>query len=295
MFTNTIDMSKPHALSLPAAVLFGTLAVTGCNRSSEHDASAVIAENLVTRELAVLESEFTSEEVESRLMTPGGCHSGPFQGAPFGALPDCASVVDSGVESNPRTIVVTFEDGCTGPQGSPLSGSMTIEIVGSGDSLIATGDGRTISHEDFQHGNRTLNGHRSRIVSSIDENNQPTFDLSHDMTMAHAFGEIDQSGAGTWVWLSGFGTPGDCTDNVWVRDFEANWTGPQGNGTSRLIDGLTFDGSCGYVVSGTITINRPNQQVVIDFGDGECDHFAVVNHNGNLFELNLETHELNPI
>lgn len=296
MFTNTSDMTKSHAILLPAVALLSTLATTGCNRSSDQGTSAAIAETIVTRELAVLESETTSEEIETRLTTPSGCFSGPFNGAPFGAMwPECASIVDSGLDSDPRTIAVSFEDGCTGPQGNPLSGTMTIEIVGAGDSLLAVGDGRTITHEDFQRGNRVLNGTRSRFVSSIDENNQPTFDLSHDMTMAHPFGEINQSGGGTWVWLSGFGTPGDCSDNIWVRNFEANWTGPQGNGTTRILDGLTYDGACGYVISGTITINRPNQQVVIDFGDGECDHFAIVNHNGNLFELNLETHEISPI
>jgi hypothetical protein len=49
---------------------------------------------------------------------------------------------------------------------------------------------------------------------------------------------------------------------------------------------------CGYPISGTVTVDRPVHEIVIDFGDGECDNLATITRNGNTYILNLDTHEI---
>lgn len=274
-----------------AILLLGTAAFTSCNQNTENDESAsAIAETLVEREMQALASEELSEVLEVRSIHPNGCFEGPFN--PFGppnnnwAWPACAEVNDSGSDSDPRTIHIAFADGCTGPSGQALGGAMTIEILG-GDSILAIGDSRSVTHSNLQRGNRTINGTRSRSVAEVDANGQPTFQTAHNMTFSHGWGSVVQSGGGTRDWVAGHGTPMDCSDDIWVRNFQATWTGPQGNGTSRIVEGLTWNGECGYLVAGTITINRPMHNVVIDFGSGECDAIAEVHHNGNVFEIDL--------
>lgn len=279
-----------------SAIGTALLVMSSCNRMTENNTPSAVTENIVQRELAVMESETISEEIAERgSLLEMECFNGPFLGAgALNMLPECAEVADSGVASDPRVITIGFEDGCTGSNGMPLGGSLEIELIGA-DGVWAVGDQRTVTHVDFQRGPRVMNGTRTRTLVFLDAAEQPTFEREHDMTFEHAWGEVTQVATGSTQWLAGFETPGDCTDDVWVRNTEATWTGPQGNGTSRTATDLTWDGACGYLVSGTVVINRPFHNVTIDFGDGTCDGLATVEHNGSQYELNLETHELSPL
>jgi hypothetical protein len=286
---------KKSNVFLPA---IGTalLVMSSCNRMTENNTPSAVTETIVQRELAVMESETISEEMAERgSFLEMACFNGPFLGAgALNMLPECAEVLDSGEASDPRVITIGFEDGCTGSNGMPLGGSLEIELIGA-DGVWAVGDQRTVTHVDFQRGPRIMNGTRARTLVSLDAAEQPSFERVHDMTFEHAWGVVTQAATGSTQWLAGFETPGDCTDDVWVRNTEATWTGPQGNGTSRTATDLTWDGACGYLVSGTVVINRPFHNVTIDFGDGTCDALATVEHNGSQYELNLETHELTPL
>ena len=96
-------------------------------------------------------------------------------------LPECVTVTDSGEDVDPRTLILDFGEGCTGPGGVTRSG--IIEIVLTGD-MSEIGSVRTTTFDNFQVHNMTLTG--TRIFTNVgpnDEENQAMFGQDHAMTL----------------------------------------------------------------------------------------------------------------
>ena len=205
-------------------------------------------------------------------------------------LSECVIITDSGEDVFPRTITLDFGEGCTGPGGVTRSGVLDIVMTGDMDVL---GSVRTTTFDEFQVGNLTLTG--TRVLSNIgpnDEESQALFEQSHAMTIERNGHIITRTYEGILAWLEGFDTE-DCEDNVVERNGVASHSTASAWGNStRLIEAVVYDRSCGYPVSGTVTVERPVHNIVVDFGDGSCDNMATVSRNGNTYNLNLDTHEI---
>lgn len=265
----------------------GMAALSGC--SPENPAPTQVVQTAVERELSTLETEAVSEQMEERAYHPEGCmNSG--MGIDQIPLPPCAESTDSGPGTNPRIIAITFPAGCT-----EASGSFVLTLTQADPEAPSIGDSRVAEFTNFQIGSRSLTGTRTRTVVALDENGEPSIAIENALSFEHAWGQVNQVGNGAHVWSSGYTTPMECADNLWTRDFIATWTGPQGNSTTRVAEGLVHDGSCGHFTAGTVTITRPFHQFTIDFGDGACDAWATVTHGDTVYELNLETHEMTPL
>ena len=205
-------------------------------------------------------------------------------------LPECVTVTDSGEDVYPRTLTLDFGDGCTGPGGVTRSG--VIEVVLTGD-MSEIGSVRTTTFDNFQVHNMTLTGTREITnVGPNDEENQAMFAQDHTMTITRNEHTVNRTNVGTLAWLEGFDTD-DCEDNIVERNGVATHETTSGWGSStRTLDAIVHSRPCGYPISGTVTVDRPQHDVVIDFGDGECDNLATLTRNGNTYTLNLDTHEI---
>ena len=219
-----------------------------------------------------------------RNMQDGPCG----QESPF--VPECVTVTDSGEGVYPRTILLDFGDGCTGPGGVTRTG--TLEIVLTGDLHTEVGASRTVTFSEYGVGNMTLSGTRVLTFDGANDAGQPTYSQQHDFTLTRNGHVVERRYTGTLTWLDGFDTEA-CDDNVVQRDGVATHVANNAWGTTtRTIDAVVFDRPCGYPVSGTITVDRPVHDVVIDFGDGTCDNLATVTRNGNTVVIDLDTHEV---
>jgi len=276
---------KQYPFSFAGLALIAAVALTGCARRDEgHSEDAAAAESLTEVTDRAIE-----EVVEAALPLPGG-GGGPCAGTaqPFGT---CATLTDSGEGVYPRTVVVDFSTGCTGPNGITRSGVVTLVVTG--DLLNTEGATWTATFENFGVGNRTVNGTKTRTFTGPNGAGQPTYSFTTDVNIVRNGASFAREASGTAVWLAGYDTE-ECFDNVVQRDGTATVTGPQGGTRTRTFTAVVHDQLCGYPVSGTVHIERPGPDVHLDYGDGTCDNLATVERGGNVFVLNLDTHELTP-
>ena len=267
-----------------ATALVATV-LTSCNRED--------AQGPETRAMAADESvvDFADRHlrgpVDALTMRQNG--NGPC-GLDSPYLPECVTVTDSGEDIYPRTLTLDFGEGCTGPGGVTRSG--VIEVVLTGD-MSEIGSVRTTTFDNFQVHNVTLTG--TRVFTNVgpnDEENQAMFGQEHEMTLTRNNNTVTRTYVGTLAWLEGFDTD-DCEDDVVERNGVANHETTSGWGSStRTLDAVVHSRPCGYPISGTVTVDRPVHEIVIDFGDGECDNLATITRNGNTYILNLDTHEI---
>lgn len=268
-----------------AAGLWVAAVLAGCARRDEG-----ISEDAAAAESLTELTERAAEEVaEAAMPLPGG-GGGPCagNGAPFGT---CATITDSGEGVYPRTVVVDFGTGCTGPNGITRSGVVTLVVTGN--MLADEGATWTATFADFAVGNRTVNGTKTRTFTGLNASGQPTYGFTSDLSIERNGVTYSREAEGTAVWLAGYDTE-ECFDNVVQRDGTATVTGPQGGTRTRTFTAVVHDQPCGYPVSGTTHIERPGPDVHIDYGDGTCDNLATVTRGNQTFLLNLDTHELTP-
>lgn len=272
-------------LSTLTAGMFAAVVFAGCDRREES-----LSEDAATAESLTEMTDRAIEEVaEAAMPLPGG-GGGPCAGtsAPFGT---CATLTDSGEGVYPRTVVVDFGSGCTGPNGVTRSG--IISLVITGDILATEGATWTATFEDFAVGNRVVNGTKTRTFTGANAEGQPTYSFTTDLSIVRNGASFEREASGTAVWLAGYATE-DCFDNIVQRDGTATVTGPQGGTRTRTFTAVVHDQVCGYPVSGTVHIERPGPDVHVDYGDGSCDNLATVERGNATFLLNLDTHELTP-
>ncbi len=260
-------------------------ALTSCNRED--------AQGPETRALASDESvvDFADRHLSGPVdaLTMGQNGNGPCgSNSPY--LPECVTVTDSGEDVYPRTLTLDFGEGCTGPGGVTRSG--IIEVVLTGD-MSEIGSVRTTTFDNFQVQNMTLSG--TRVITNVgpnDEENQAMFGQDHALTLTRNNHTITRTYTGTLAWFEGFDTE-DCEDDVVERNGVATHQTTSGWGSStRTLDAVVHSRPCGHPISGTVTVDRPLHNIVIDFGDGECDNLATITRNDNTYTLNLDTHEI---
>jgi len=276
---------KTSSFLLGAAALGVLLA--GCDRRDNSVSEEAASEESLT-EISDRALDEASEAAMPFVLPGGG--SGPCAGN-LEWLGTCAEITDSGPDVYPRTVVVDFGDGCTGPNGVTRSGVLT--IVDSGNLLETEGATRTLTFTDFGIGNRSLTGTKVRTSTGTDADGHPTSTFVTNLTVVRNGQTYTRSASGSSVWLAGYDTPA-CGDNVIQRDGSATVAGPGGNTRNRTFTAVVHDQVCGYPVSGTVHIERPGPDVDIDYGDGSCDPLATVVRGNQTFLLDLETHTLTP-
>jgi len=196
-------------LSTLTAGMFAAVIFAGCDRREES-----LSEDAATAESLTEVTDRAIEEVaEAAMPLPGG-GGGPCAGtsAPFGT---CATLTDSGEGVYPRTVVVDFGSGCTGPNGVTRSG--IISLVITGDILATEGATWTATFEDFAVGNRVVNGTKTRTFTGANAEGQPTYSFTTDLSIVRNGASFAREASGTAVWLAGYDTE-ECFDNVVQRD-----------------------------------------------------------------------------
>jgi hypothetical protein len=262
------------------------LGLASCQKQSDNtpETRALAADDsMVDFADRAIEGPADALTMRSSQFGPCGQGSSPF-------LPACVTITDSGEGVYPRTLTLDFGDGCTGPGGWTRSG--VIDIVVTGDLREDVGASRTITFTDYTAGPVTMFGTRTLTFLGDNAEGQPSYAQHHDFNIQRNGHTVHRLYDGTLAWLEGFDTD-DCDDNVVQRDGLATHSANNAWGTTtRTIEAVVHDRPCGYPVSGTITVDRPMHDVVIDFGDGTCDNLATVTRNGNTVIIDLDTHDV---
>jgi len=172
------------------------------------------------------------------------------------------------------------------PNGNVLEGT----IIVSG-SLNFDTPSYVINYQfvNFHHNNILIEGNRTVTrtftSSTLLATNHPIHVMDINMTATFPNGDVyTRVGTRKRECIDGFTSPLNWHDNVYL--ITGSVTTTKSNGvvhTNTVTDAspLRIEMNCQYrIVSGTLTITRPNHTAVLDYGSGTCDNNATIAIDG---------------
>lgn len=265
-------------LQVVLATAASAMMLMSCTKEKQNmlDSASVTNENISS-----FADKSTSEIEDAVTLKSGG--GNPC--SPAEQLPPCATYTEDS-ETYPKNITIDFGEGCTDQMGRVRTGIIHIYLT---DDMTNEGAVRTATFENYTVNGIEMEGVRITTNTGLNENDQPTFSRSIDMTITRPQGVFSRTFNGNVIWISGFETP-ECGDNIFSETGSGSVTRPGGIVMERTItEPLIIDRTCGYITSGVITITGPNGESSIDFGDGSCDDQATVTRpNGTIENITLQ-------
>lgn len=256
--------------------LVAVLSLVGCSKDSNSTDTKISNSDVQASRKMDQASDDVSSVVEDQFTQQFPSENGKSANVVASLVPSCATVTTT-VTSTAWTRTVVFNN-CLF-NGNTLNGT----IIVSG-SLPFTPASYVINYSfvNFTHngnlveGNRTVT--RTFASSTLLATAHPihTMDLDMTITMAASGGVYHRVGTRTRECVAGFGLPINWDNRVYKIYGNMTTTRPDGGTQTNVIlvaSPLTFDNNCQYkLVSGIITITRPNHTAVLDYGDGSCDN-----------------------
>lgn len=256
--------------------LVAVLSLVGCSKDSNSTDTKISNSDVQASRKMDQASDDVSSVVEDQFTQQFPSENGKSANVVASLVPSCATVTTT-VTSTAWTRTVVFNN-CFF-NGNTLNGT----IIVSG-SLPFTPASYVINYSfvNFTHngnlveGNRTVT--RTFASSTLLATPHPihTMDLDMTITMAASGGVYHRVGTRTRECVAGFGLPINWDNRVYKIYGNMTTTRPDGGTQTNVIlvaSPLTFDNNCQYkLVSGIITITRPNHTAVLDYGDGSCDN-----------------------
>lgn len=206
--------------------------------------------------------------------------------ADFNMLPDCVTVTVV-IQQNYREITIDFgSEGCL-IHGNILKGQIILTYTRDPQAQEVF---ITKSLVDFYFNNKNLVGGKTILKELSNENGNPQFTKTSDLTVIWPNGaQASRGGVKVREWVEGFDTPGLFSDNVF--EITGNWSTTFVNGNTHnyeVLLPLRREVICFYFVSGSIDVERTNFSGVFDYGTGDCDNMATFTFaNGEVVDIIL--------
>ena len=260
--------------------LFGMIALVAifslasCSKDSNSTDTSISSSDVQASRKMDQGSDDVSTVVEDQFTQQFPSESGKSGNAVASLIPACATVTTT-VTSTSWTRTVLFNN-CLF-NGNTLNGT----IIVSG-ALPFTPASYVINYQlvNFTHNGNSVNGHktvtRTMAGSTLLTAVHPIHTMDIDMTVTLAAGgTYHRVGTRTRECVAGFGLPISYDNRIYKIWGSMTTTRPDGGTQSNVISvatPLTIKNSCQYkLVSGIITITRPNHTAVLDYGNGDCD------------------------
>ena len=201
----------------------------------------------------------------------------------------CATVTVSST-TFPKEITIEYPSTCTDPRGHAKQGKIIISLS---DTMTNDGAVQTIQYIDFIIDSLEIDMTGTVRNLGLNEAGNRVIEKTYSQTLTKGDQVIVRDNFETEEWLAGFGTA-DHRDNI--KSVTGNGT-VKTNGTvtySRTITtALLIDGSCEFIKSGVVELNRDGVVSVIDYGDGTCDNKATITTDGTTEDVNLRSGKFN--
>ena len=267
-------MKTTHLFGMMALV--AVISLASCSKDSNGTDTSISSSDVQTSRKMDQASDDVSTVVEDQFTQQFPSESGKSANVVSSLLPNCTTVTTT-VTSTSWTRTVVFNN-CLF-NGNTLNGT----IIVSG-ALPFTPASYVINYQfiNFTHNGNTVAGNRtvtrtmasSALLTAIHPIH--TMDIDMTVTLAASGGVYHRVGTRTRECVEGFGLPINWDNRVYKIWGSMTTTRPDGGTQSNVISvstPLTFRNSCQYkLVSGIITITRPNHTAILDYGDGTCDN-----------------------
>ena len=206
-------------------------------------------------------------------------------------VPARGTVITAGT---PVTKTIDFgTSGCTMPNGNILKGKIIMSFTFNPN---ATSHTINYQFDNFYHnaikfdGNKTFT--RTMTAATATAPSHPIVVMTMDMSATFPDGRVfTRVGTRTREIIEGYDTPTVFLDNKYK--ITGSWTTTRPNSTvqtSTITTPLIVRMSCvsvnkPLIVQGVITFVRDNQSATLDYGNGDCDSFAVFTFNGVSYQI----------
>lgn len=188
----------------------------------------------------------------------------------------------------PKTIVLDFGNGCTGPGGHVRKGKIITVYTGP---MVAPGSKATTSFENYYVDSNKIEG--VHVIQNNSTSNNKIF------TVRVENGKITRPSGNytawnknkTWTQTEGNGTPNYPVDDVFSITGSASGTIKRGNDmiqwSSEIIQPVIRKFTCRWPVKGQVRMTRNSKTSVLDYGNGTCDNLATITINGQTHQIIL--------
>lgn len=265
-----------------------------CQKSDKIDASVTdLSTNLNAAVAEVVNTTVNTasvEDVQSVSVTKfDGMGLGMHGGLGFGSfhlpkISSCATVTVSSA-TFPKEITIDYGTGCADHRGLIKKGKILVSMT---DTLVNAGATETITYQDFYIDSMKVE--LSGSIQNLGKNDQGNWVIKSKLiqTITKPNGdkkseEFDE----TIEWLKGFETTDRIDDSYYKTGTGSINLNDTAVYSRTITKALLFEGSCHFIVSGTVELNKNGSVVVLDYGDGTCDSKATVTTVGTTEEIDL--------
>jgi hypothetical protein len=205
-------------------------------------------------------------------------------------FPDCLTITKV-ITDNHKKVTLDFGEGCTTRNDNFLSGIIIMEInYNNGDQTVNI----DYSFDNFYFNNKKVEGKVYKLRMRENENGNPQAVINRDIKIIWEDGSfISIKGERTREWIEGFDND-FWGDNVFL--ITGTWTLTKKDGTVRtvtVIEPLKRKTACRFLVSGVVEVQNNDNIFTLNFGNGECDGFAIVKIGDKEYEIQLRKRSLN--
>lgn len=154
-----------------------------------------------------------------------------------------------------------------------------------------SGSIRTITYDDYYYNNNRVVGYK--VIENRGHNSSGyiyfSIIMADTLHLANAGGTIEWYSERQRIWLNGFNTATNFTDD----DYHINGSGSlkRANGSYcdfNIMSTLLVSTDCRYVKEGILQIiPRDGYARTFDYGNGECDDNATIEINGKVYDTKL--------
>lgn len=278
-------------------VLF--LTVLSCSKEDNNDGGTITAEDAkVSSQIDAMSDDVSNIVEEQEMSTYADATTGKTTDFGVSEFSSCATITRVpafGTAPTPgQTVTKTIDFGssCTLDSGNVVSGRIIISFVYQPN---ATSHTINYSFDNFMHNGIAFNGNktftRTMIATTANPTPHPQVNMTMDLTATVSnIGIYHRVGNRVREIIEGYGNA-ILLENVY--EINGSWvtTVPSGaSQTSTITTPLHVKMSCiavnkPLIVSGIITIQRNATTATLDFGNGDCDNLAVLNVNGNNYNI----------
>lgn len=286
---------KRNWISVTLVVLLAGLFAIGCNENNNlQNADLISAEDDAVAEL-VYDDVFNEVETVLNLMDQlgyelNGLKSGVEE---LDTCPLISIVADPGTFW-PRTVIIDYGDGCD-------LGYRTrkgrILIVVSGPMWL-DGSYREVTFDDYYVNDHKVEGTRTVTNEGRWDAEGGEYEGFRYFSVMLDGGkittpdeqEITKDVNRTRTFVEGEETRWDRRDDIWYIDGIATGVNRKGIAFTReIISSLWKKIGCRFITTGTVLIQAEGRpDVILDYGNGECDAIATVTVDGESREINLK-------
>lgn len=190
----------------------------------------------------------------------------------------------------PRTMIIDYgEDYCETFHGRAKKGKIIISIS---RPMYQEGSVRTVTFEDYFIAEHQIEGVRTLTNKGMNDSGNMNFEVTlrggkiifPNGTVATR--EMNHNRE----WTYGIDSPRYWWDDQWLIRGTARGVHREGKSyNNRVMDPVLVKSICRFPVSGTIEMNIGDMPapVMLNYGDGECDHLATLTYGDNVWEIEL--------